>query len=92
MRILYFAEIKEIIGKGEDIINIQNATSLNDLIENLKSINEKYELAFKKKNLKCAVNYEYIDSFEKKINNTDEVAFFHLLLEGNDSYISIKKF
>ena len=59
MRILYFAEIKEIIGKGEDIINIQNATSLNDLIENLKSINEKYRLAFKKKNLKCAVNFEY---------------------------------
>ena len=76
MRILYFAEIKEIIGKGEDIINIQNETSLDDLIENLKSINEKYRLAFKKKNLKCAVNYEFIDSFEKKINNTDEVAFF----------------
>ena len=47
MRILYFAEIKEIIGKGEDIINIQNTISLYDLIENLKSKNEKYNLAFK---------------------------------------------
>ena len=76
MRILYFAEIKEIIGKGEDIINIQNETSLDDLIENLKSINEKYRLAFKKKNLKCAVNYEFIDSFEKKIN--DSIHHFEL--------------
>ena len=76
MRILYFAEIKEIIGKDEDIINIQNTISLYDLIEKLKLKNEKYSLAFKKKNLKCAVNFEHIDSFEKKINNNDEIAFF----------------
>ena len=44
MRILYFAEIKEIIGKGEDIINIQNATSLNDLIENLKKSTENFHI------------------------------------------------
>tara|TARA_B100000963_G_scaffold356583_1_gene376957 strand:- start:347 stop:598 length:252 start_codon:yes stop_codon:yes gene_type:complete len=77
LKILYFAKIKEIIGKSEDLIDIDEQTTVKSIIEELKLIDESYRLAFKDlKNIKCSVNYCYVDSFQTKVTNNDEVAFF----------------
>ena len=46
MKILYFAKIKEIIGKNEDSIKIDEQTTVEDIVEKLKLIDESYKLAF----------------------------------------------
>ncbi len=77
MKILYFAKIKEVIGKSEDSITINEQTTVKDIVEKLKIINESYKLAFQDlKNIKCSVNCNYIDSFQTKVTNNDEIAFF----------------
>ena len=77
MKILYFAKIKEPIGKSEDLINIDEQTTVKDIIEKLKLIDESYKLAFEDlKSIKCSVNCSYINSFQTKITNNDEIAFF----------------
>ena len=77
MKILYFAKIKEVIGKSEDSITINEQTTVKDIVEKLKSINESYKLAFQDiKNIKCSVNCNYINSFQTKVTNNDEIAFF----------------
>ena len=77
MKILYFAKIKEVIGKSEDSITINEQTTVKDIVEKLKIINESYQLAFQDlKNIKCSVNCNYIDSFQTKVTNNDEIAFF----------------
>ena len=77
MKILYFAKIKEIIGKDEDSIKIDEQTTVEDIVEKLKLIDESYKLAFKDlKNIKCSVNCNYINSFQTKVTNNDEIAFF----------------
>ena len=77
MKILYFAKIKEVIGKSEDSITIKEQTTVKDLVEKLKLINESYKLAFQDiKNIKCSVNCSYINSFQTKVTNNDEIAFF----------------
>ena len=77
MKILYFAKIKEIIGKNEDSIKIDGQTTVVDIVEKLKLIDESYKLAFKDlKNIKCSVNCNYINSFQTKVTNKDEIAFF----------------
>ena len=77
MKILYFAKIKEVIGKSEDSITIKEQTTVKDVVEKLKLINESYKLAFQDiKNIKCSVNCNYINSFQTKVKNNDEIAFF----------------
>ena len=77
MKILYFANIKEVIGKSEDSITIKEQTTVKDIVEKLKLINESYKLAFQDiKNIKCSVNCSYINSFQTKVTNNDEIAFF----------------
>ncbi len=77
MKILYFAKIKEIIGKSEDSIEIDKKTTVKKIIEKLKLIDESHRLAFKDlKNVKCSVNCNYINSFQTKVTNNDEIAFF----------------
>tara|TARA_A100001011_G_scaffold358676_1_gene404600 strand:- start:120 stop:371 length:252 start_codon:yes stop_codon:yes gene_type:complete len=77
LKILYFAKIKEIIGKSEDLINIDEQTTVKKIVEKLKLIDESYKLAFKDlKNVKCSVNCNYINSFQTKVTNNDEIAFF----------------
>ena len=77
MKILYFAKIKEIIGKSEDSITINKQTTVKDIVEKLKLIDESYKLAFQRlKNIKCSVNCNYINSFQTKVTNNDEIAFF----------------
>ncbi len=76
MKILYFAQIKEIIGKSEESIKLENEISIKDLINKLKKRNSNYKSAFEKtSNLKFAINCEYAD-LNALIKDKDEIAFF----------------
>ena len=77
MIVKYFSWIKEHIGKSEEQIDLpNNITNVNQLINYLNEIDEKYNIIFEKKELiKIAVNKTY-SSFDDKISNSDEIAFF----------------
>ena len=77
MVVKYFSWIKEHIGKSEEQIDLpSNITNVNQLINYLNEIDKKYYIIFEKKELiKIAVNKTY-SSFDDKISNSDEIAFF----------------
>ena len=77
MIIKYFSWIKEHIGKSEEEIELpDHVKNINELINYLNEIDEKYNLIFDKKELiKIAVNKRY-SSFDTNINDNDEIAFF----------------
>ena len=77
MMVKYFSWIKEHIGKSEEqIILPSHITNINQLINYLNEIDEKYKLLYEKKELiKIAVNKTYSSS-DTNISNSDEIAFF----------------
>ena len=77
MIIKYFSWIKEHIGKSEEQIELpHHIKNVNELINYLNEIDEKYNLIFEKKDIiKIAVNKTY-SSFDTNINDNDEIAFF----------------
>ena len=77
MVVKYFSWIKEHIGKSEEQIDVPiHITNVNQLINYLNEIDEKYNIIFEKKELiKIAVNKTY-SSFDTNISNSDEIAFF----------------
>ena len=77
MIIKYFSWIKEHIGKSEERIELpDHIKNVNELINYLNEIDVKYNLIFEKKELiKIAVNKTY-SSFDTKVSNRDEIAFF----------------
>jgi molybdopterin synthase sulfur carrier subunit len=77
MVIKYFSWIKEHIGKSEERIELPvNVSTIEELMLYLENLNDKYKLAFKKKDLiKIAINKSY-SSIDDKISNNDEIAFF----------------
>ena len=77
MVVKYFSWIKEHIGKSEEQIDLpNNITNVNQLINYLNETDKKYNIIFEKKELiKIAVNKTY-SSFDNKISNSDEIAFF----------------
>tara|TARA_Y100001978_G_C23366585_1_gene278968 strand:- start:71 stop:322 length:252 start_codon:yes stop_codon:yes gene_type:complete len=77
MVIKYFSWIKEHIGKSEEQITIpSDITNVDQLINYLNEKDTKYNLLFEKKELiKIAVNKTY-SSFDTKVSNIDEIAFF----------------
>ena len=77
MIVKYFSWIKEHIGKSEEQIDLpSHITNVNQLNNYLNEIDKKYYIIFEKKELiKIAVNKTY-SSFDDKISNSDEIAFF----------------
>ena len=77
MVVKYFSWIKEHIGKSEEKIDLpSNITNVNQLINYLNEIDEKYNIIFEKKELiKIAVNKTYSSS-DTNISDSDEIAFF----------------
>jgi molybdopterin synthase sulfur carrier subunit len=77
MVIKYFSWIKEHIGKSEEQFELpKHINNVNELINYLNEIDEKYKLIFEKKEIiKIAVNKTY-SSFDTNVSNSDEIAFF----------------
>lgn len=76
MRLVYFAEVRELIGQSEETIAVpETLLNVADLIAHLKSRGGGYEEAMSLKPLCVAINQEFaIESSSLEIAN--EVAFF----------------
>jgi sulfur-carrier protein len=77
MIIKYFSWIREHVGKSEENFDLpSDITTINELINHLNNLNDKYKYAFAKRSLiKIAINKTY-SPIGATINNNDEVAFF----------------
>ena len=76
MKILYFAKLKQLIGKSEEIICIKQKKKISQVITELKKRNDVYDFAFKETNsLQYAVNCEYVD-LNFIVSDSDELAIF----------------
>ena len=76
MKILYFAKLKQLIGKSEETICIERKKKISQVINELKMRNDVYNFAFKEINsLQYAVNCEYVD-LDTFVTDSDELAIF----------------
>ena len=77
MKILYFAWVREVVGKSEeDILMPDSVNTVQDLVTWLKQQDTCYRVAFSDDAVvRVAVNQEYVNS-DCFISNADEVAFF----------------
>ncbi|MBP6012729.1 MAG: molybdopterin converting factor subunit 1 [Alphaproteobacteria bacterium] len=77
MKLLYFAWVRQKIGRGEETIEVpREAGTVGDLIAWLRGRGDGYADAFADvKRLRAAVNQEHVD-FSAPIRQGDEVAFF----------------
>ena len=81
MDVLYFAWVRERIGLPKERIET-NATTVHDLVEELRAREERYALAFSDLSaLRVAVDQELTD-FEASLANAREVAFFPPMTGG----------
>ena len=77
MKILYFAWVREAVGKSEEDIPLpEGVDSVQDLVTWLKQQDATYKTVFADDAMvRVAVNQEYVD-LAHAISNGDEVAFF----------------
>lgn len=76
MKIIYFAKIRELIGKAEeDIILPSNVRTVNDLIIFLKDYNKVYKDIFENNDFFTACDEELVD-MDHDIRKAKEIAIF----------------
>ena len=77
MKILYFARLRQIIGRGQDEIEVPtDVKTINTLIEFLRSRDAQVaEALADRRTLKVAINQKY-SSFDAPLDGAREVAFF----------------
>ena len=81
MDVLYFAWVRERIGRPKDVIETQ-AETVMDLVEELRAREVRYEAAFADLSaLRVAVNQELTD-FNAPLKDAREVAFFPPMTGG----------
>jgi sulfur-carrier protein len=77
MKILYFAKLRQVIGRGQDEVEIPaSVTTVQGLIDYLKSTDEGIAAAFADlRTLKVAINQNH-STLDASLNDATEVAFF----------------
>lgn len=81
MDVLYFAWVRERIGRPKDVVDTKAATVM-ELVEELRGREVRYEAAFADLTaLRVAVDQELTD-FDAPLNDAREVAFFPPMTGG----------
>ena len=77
MKILYFARLRQIIGRGQDDVNIPlEVKTIRILIDYLRGRDERLAEAFSDlRSLKVAINQKYT-SLDASLDGATEIAFF----------------
>ena len=76
MKIIFFAKIREMIGKEEENITFpENIITVNDMVLFLKEYNKIYYNVFENYDFLIACDEELVD-MDYKINKTKEIAIF----------------
>ena len=77
MKIIYFAKIREIIGKSEEDIKISSdIETVEDILDYLISLGEKYEIALcNKDSIHVACDEDHVKK-DFKIKDKKEIAIF----------------
>lgn len=77
MKLLYFAWVRQKIGRGEEELALPaSAQTVSELIAHLRGLGGGYADAFADlKRIRAAVNQEHM-GFDAAVCNEDEVAFF----------------
>lgn len=77
MKLLYFAWVREKIGKSEESLDLpKDITNISDLANYLSKKDECYEDVFNLKNkINVAINQDHVD-WDHPIKEGDELAFF----------------
>ena len=81
IKILYFSWVREKLGISEELLNTK-ANNINELINELRSKDEKYKLAFDDLDIiRIAADQKLVD-IEYPLKNVSEVAFFPPMTGG----------
>lgn len=76
MKILYFAQLRQLLGKSEDSLEIKKRIRIQEVVDQLIKRNEEYRKAFHGiDNIQFAINCEYANK-DSLVNNKDELAVF----------------
>lgn len=82
-KLVYFAWVRERIGKGEEIIELDPAiVTVKDLLAHLKTRGEEYEAALEYDNvIRVAINQEHVEH-DASIVGAIEIALFPPMTGG----------
>jgi sulfur-carrier protein len=77
MKILYFARLRQIIGRGQDILELPaDVKNISTLIDYLKAKDERIAEAFADlRTLKVAINQKH-SALDASLEGASEIAFF----------------
>ena len=83
MNLIYFAYIRENIGKSSETIDLpDDVDTVSGLLGYLETKGDNYKKAFSESDLiRVAVNEEYV-SLDRKISNSDDIAIFPPMTGG----------
>tara|TARA_B100001057_G_scaffold9584_1_gene8994 strand:+ start:904 stop:1152 length:249 start_codon:yes stop_codon:yes gene_type:complete len=82
MKIIFFAKIRELIGKEEENITFpEDVITVNDMVSFLKKYNKIYHNIFENYDFLIACDEELVD-MDFKISKTKEIAIFSPVTGG----------
>lgn len=81
IKILYFAWLRERIGKSSEVMETE-AKTVEQLIKDLRSKEERYDFAFSDLSSVRVALDQTLSTFDSSLKNVNEVAFFPPMTGG----------
>jgi len=84
MKLLYFSWIRERLGTGEELLELDdNISTVGDLVSFLKTRGDEFEAIFQHEGVvRIAIDQEHVDDHSASIKGAKEIAFFPPMTGG----------